>query len=149
MLSIGSAPAGRNSKWARRRKVELAELVNEPWLLTPPNSLPRSLVEEAFRAHGLEVPKPGVVSFTYHLRNSLVALGRYLTVSPGSMLHFNATGLPLKVLPIDLPIRPRPVAIVKLKNLTLSPVAYLSVDCARSVARLLAKPKSIPPRRRR
>jgi DNA-binding transcriptional LysR family regulator len=141
--------AGRNSKWARRRKVALAELVNEPWLLTPPNSLPRSLVEEAFRAHGLEVPKPSVVSFTYHLRNSLVAMGRYLTVFPGSMLHFNAAGLPLKALPIDLPIRPRPVAIVKLKNGTLSPVAQLFIGCARSVARPLAKPKSIPPGRSR
>jgi DNA-binding transcriptional LysR family regulator len=89
------------------------------------------------------------VSFTYHLRNSLVAMGRYLTVFPGSMLHFNATGLPLKALPIDLPIRPRPVAIVKLKNRTLSPVAQLFIDCARTVARPLAKTKSIPLRRSR
>ncbi|SRR5216683_1067535 len=133
--------AGLQSKWAHRRKIKLAELVNEPWLLTPPNTLPRSLVEEAFRAHGLEVPRPSVVSYTYHLRNSLVAMGRFLTVFPSSMLHFNTTGLPIKALPIDLPIRPRPVAIVKLKNRTLSPVAQLFIECAREVAKPLVKRK--------
>ncbi len=126
--------AGLDSKWARRRKIALAELVDEPWLLTPPDTLPRSLVEEAFRAHGLEVPKPSVVTFTYHLRNSLVAMGRYLTVCPASLLHFNPAGLPLKILPIDLPIRPRPVAVVTLKNRTLSPVARLFAECAHEVS---------------
>lgn len=133
--------AGANSKWARRRKIALAELVGEPWLLTPPNTLPRSLVEEAFRAHGLEVPTPSVVSYTYHLRNSLVALGRYLTVMPGSMLHFNVAGLPIKALPIEMPVRPRPVAIVKLRHRTLSPVAKLFIEAAREVAKPLAKEK--------
>lgn len=133
--------AGSNSKWARRRRVALAELVDEPWLLTPPNTLPRSLVEEAFRAYGLEVPAPRVVSYTYHLRNSLVSLGRYLTVVPGSMLYFNVARLPIKALPIPMPIRPRPVAIVKLKQRTQSPVAKLFIEAAREVAAPLAKKK--------
>ena len=131
--------AGSKSKWAGRRKVALAELLQEPWLLTPPDTLPRSLVEEAFRAHGLEVPAPSVVSYTYHLRNSLVAMGRYLTVVPASMLHFNVAGLPVKALPIEMPIRPRPVAIVRLKHRTLSPVAKLFIEAAREAAKPLAK----------
>lgn len=131
--------AGLKSKWARRRKVALAELLDEPWLLTPPDTLPRSLVEEAFRAHGLEVPAPSVVSYTYHLRNSLVAMGRYLTVVPASMLHFNVVGLPIKALPIDMSIRPRPVAIVRLRQRTLSPVANLFIEAAREAAKPLAK----------
>ncbi|HKT20863.1 MAG TPA: LysR family transcriptional regulator [Stellaceae bacterium] len=131
--------AGSKSKWAGRRKVALAELLHEPWLLTPPDTLPRSLVEEAFRAHGLEVPAPSVVSYTYHLRNSLVAMGRYLTVVPASMLHFNVAGLPVKALPIEMPIRPRPVAIVRLKHRTLSPVAKLFIEAAREAAKPLAK----------
>src|SRR3954452_9622107 len=28
--------AGRHSRWARRRKIELAELIDEPWVLGPP-----------------------------------------------------------------------------------------------------------------
>jgi DNA-binding transcriptional LysR family regulator len=126
--------AGATSKWTSRRKIALADLVNEPWLLTPPDTLPRSLVEEAFHAHGLTVPEPTVVTFTYPVRNSLVAMGRYLTVCPGSLLYFNPAGLKLKALPVELPIRPRPVAIVRLKNRTVSPIARLFIDCANEVA---------------
>lgn len=126
--------AGARSKWASRRKIALADLVGEPWILTPPDTLPRSLVDEAFRAHGLKVPEPAVVTFTYPVRNSLVAMGRYLTVCPGSLLHFNPGGLKLKALPVELPIQPRPVAIVRLKNRTLSPLAQQFVDCARETA---------------
>jgi DNA-binding transcriptional LysR family regulator len=134
--------AGAKSKWARRRKIELVELINEPWLLTPPDTLPRSLVEEAFRAHGLEVPKPSVVTFTYHLRHSLVAMGRYLTICPRSLLYFNPAGIPLKALPIKMPVRTRPVAIVWLKNRTLSPVAQIFIDRAREIAAPLAQANS-------
>jgi DNA-binding transcriptional LysR family regulator len=87
------------------------------------------------------VPAPSAVSYTYHLRNSLVALGRYLTVVPGSMLYFNVAKLPIKPLPIPMPIRPRPVAIVKLKHRTLSPVAKLFIEATREIAEPLAKKK--------
>ena len=30
--------AGIDSRWARRRKVELVELIDEPWLTTPPET---------------------------------------------------------------------------------------------------------------
>src|SRR5215218_5244477 len=31
--------AGADSQWARRRKIDVAELVNEPWILPPPETL--------------------------------------------------------------------------------------------------------------
>jgi hypothetical protein len=42
-------------------------------------------------------------------------------------------------LPIELPIQPFAVAIVALKNRTISPVAQLFIDCAREVATPLVK----------
>jgi DNA-binding transcriptional LysR family regulator len=134
--------AGLRSPWARRRKIELAELVGEPWLLTPPNQLPGSLVAEAFRSSGLKLPQPKIVSFSLHLRNRLLATGRYLSVVPASLLHFGDLPSPLKVLPVDLAIEPRPVAIVTLKDRTLGPVAKLFVDCAREITKRLATGKS-------
>ena len=50
---------GARSRWARRRKVVLAELVDEPWVL-PPNQVVSALLTEAFNAHGLEVPQKRV-----------------------------------------------------------------------------------------
>lgn len=134
--------AGTRSPWVRRRKIQLAELVDEAWLFTPPNELPGSLVAEAFKESGLKVPQPKIVSFSVHLRNRLLATGRYLTVLPGSLLRFTDLPASLKALPVKLPIEPRPVAIVALKDRTLSPVAKLFIDCAREVTKPLANAKS-------
>jgi hypothetical protein len=41
-------------------------------------------------------------------------------------------------LPIELPIPPRPVGIVTLKNRTLSPLATLFIECARRLSKPLA-----------
>ena len=128
--------AGTTSPWARRRRVRLAELVNEPWIFAPENPpLLGLLTAEAFHASGLEVPRATVLTLSLHVRNGLLASGRYLTILPGSMLRFGANYLPLKVLPIKLPIKPRPVGIVTLRDRTLNPVTQLFLDCAREVAR--------------
>src|SRR5215204_1030099 len=42
--------AGANNSWVRRRRVGLAELVNEPWMLPPRTSALGSIATEAFRA---------------------------------------------------------------------------------------------------
>jgi hypothetical protein len=44
-------------------------------------------------------------------------------------------------LPVELPTARRPNGIVTLKNRALSPVAKLFIDCAREVAKPLAKRK--------
>ena len=44
--------AGLQNPWRRRRGIELAELVNEPWTLLPPNTAAGALAVEAFRASG-------------------------------------------------------------------------------------------------
>ena len=54
--------AGAQSPWVRRRRIELAELVNEPWVLPPPESAFGSVVMEAFRASGLDYPRTTVVT---------------------------------------------------------------------------------------
>jgi hypothetical protein len=45
----------------------------------------------------------------------------------------------VKALPVELGIPPRAVAIVKLKNRTLSPVVELFVDQAREVAKSMTR----------
>jgi DNA-binding transcriptional LysR family regulator len=44
--------AGAKSPWVRRRKIELANLMAEPWTWTSPGSLTDLLVLEAFRSRG-------------------------------------------------------------------------------------------------
>jgi hypothetical protein len=61
-------------------------------------------------------------------------------------LRFNPGAWTFKVLPVELNIPPRPVAIVKLKNRTLSPVVEVFMDQARQVAQSMT---SVWMRRRR
>jgi DNA-binding transcriptional LysR family regulator len=128
--------AGLQSRWARRRRVDLGELVDEPWIV--PNSRAGSMVAEACRAKGLKEPNVSLVTYSVHVRADLVATGDYLTAFPASVLRFNAERFGLKVLPVDLPVRPWPVAIVTLKNRTLSPVVQRFVDHVRLVTKPMA-----------
>ena len=133
--------AGAQSSWVRRRRIELAELVNELWVLPPPGSVIGSIVSEAFRASGLDYPRVTVVTDSPYTRISLLATGHFVTIFPASALRFPARRAELKVLPVELPMARRPNEIVTLKNRTLSPVAQLFIDCAREVAKPLAKRK--------
>ncbi len=65
--------AGAQNPWVRRRKVELADLADEFWVLPPAGSVIASVVKEAFRAKGLDYPRTRVV--TESLRGSNQPVG--------------------------------------------------------------------------
>jgi DNA-binding transcriptional LysR family regulator len=132
---------GVRSRWARRHQVALAELVNEPWIL-PPNQVVSALITETFKAHGLEIPRERVSASSILLRNHLLATGRFLSVLADSVFRYNARQWSLKALPIDLRIRPLPVAIVTLRNRTVSPVVQLFIEQVRAVAKTMFAPSS-------
>jgi DNA-binding transcriptional LysR family regulator len=133
--------AGAQYQWVRRRRIEIADLVNELWVLPPADSVIGSIVMDAFRASGLDYPRVSVVTDCPHMRISLLATGRFVTVFPASAFRFLTKGSELKILPVELPTARRPNGIVTLKNRALSPVARLFIDCAREVAKPLTKPK--------
>ncbi len=128
---------GAKSRWAHRRRVTLAELAGEPWCLAA--SSVGSLMADAFRASGMGLPRIAVTTTTAHLLFQLLESGRYVGHFGDGLLHFYAKRFALKKLPIELPIPPFGVAIIALKNRTISPVAQLFIDCAREAARPLAK----------
>ena len=125
----------------RRRRIHLADLANEPWVLPPPESVIGSIVTDAFRASGLDYPRAIVVTDSPQVRVNLLATGRFVTIFPASALRFPTRRSELKVLPVELPMASVRNGIVTLKNRTLSPVAQLFIDHAREVAKLLAKRK--------
>jgi DNA-binding transcriptional LysR family regulator len=74
------------------------------------------------------------VTLSVHLRNHLLASGRFLSAFPKSI----AAQYAQSILRVDLPVRPWPVVMVTLKNRTLSPVVERFIECARDVARSTA-----------
>jgi DNA-binding transcriptional LysR family regulator len=136
--------SGKNNRLALRRKIKLAELVDEQWLLSPETeAMIIPLLQEAFQASGLVIPKANIQSYSVHQRINLLASDRFISAFSGSVVHFNAARFSIKVLPIDFVARPWPVAIVTLKNRTLSPVVQTFADCVHDVASPLARDNPI------
>jgi DNA-binding transcriptional LysR family regulator len=130
--------AGMQTRWARRRKIDLAELADERWILTAPGTWNYSVLAEAFRARGLDMPKLSVKTLSVHLRTNLLATGQFVTAFPRSVLHLHADRFSLKALPLDLPARPWPVRVLTLKDRTLSPLVERFIECSRDVVKSIA-----------
>lgn len=133
--------AGRKNPWTRRRRIELPELVDEPWTLPDPNTFAGKLVGETFRSCGLDYPRTRVICNSIQMHNALLASGNYLAMYPRSMIRFAGQSLSTQILPVKLPRRRAPVGIIRLKHRTISPVAQLFIECARDVAKPLANEK--------
>jgi DNA-binding transcriptional LysR family regulator len=122
---------GMKNPLSHRRKIDLAELVDEQWILANPPSWNHKIVSEAYRLRGLRMPKVVLSTFSTHIRASMVDSGRFISTFPKSVARFYAKRFRLKMLQIELPVRPWPVAILTLKNRTMSPVAHLFIDHVR------------------
>jgi len=112
--------AGAKSKWAgRRRRIDLAELVDESWIMQEPWTWNYRNLAEVCRARGLAMPKASVVTLSISVITHFLADGQFITSMPSSVAYFKS----LKVLPVDLPARPWPVNVATLRNRTISPMA--------------------------
>jgi DNA-binding transcriptional LysR family regulator len=137
--SFAVAAGMHNPFTRRRRKIELADLVNEPWALFPFDVFPGNIVADAFRASGIEPPRTTVITQSRNMRNRLVATSRFLTVVPSFSLRPPSSNPGIRALPVELPGTQQPVAMITLKNRALSPLAQLFMENVRTIAKPLGK----------
>jgi len=130
--------AGADGRWSRHRKLKLAALVDEPWVMPEPDNLIWPLIEGAFRSAGVPPPVPKVMSNAMAIRLRLVEIGGFLTVLPSSMLHFGARRFRTKVLPVLPPAKSQAAQVIMLRNRTPNPIAKLFIDELRAFAAPLA-----------
>ena len=131
--------AGAKNPWARRRRVDLADLIGELWVLPPAGSRFGELSRDIFRAKGLPCPRPAVIAYGLEMTVNLLGTGRYLAVHPESVLKFPAKHPFIRKLPIELPVVSGPIGMLTLKNRVLSPAAQRFVECVREVAKPLGR----------
>lgn len=127
--------ASDQSPWARRRKLSLAELIDEPWILNPSDNVVGSYFAEVFHRNGLELPRRQVLSFSLDVRMHLLATARYLTMVSRTVMQYNSDRWSLRRLPIDLRIPDMPIALFTLKSRTISPVVKLFIEHVRMQAK--------------
>jgi DNA-binding transcriptional LysR family regulator len=131
--------AGRQNKWTKRKKLNLADLANEAWILPPPETYPGSAIADLFREAGLGLPCAPITTLSIHLCCSLAASGDFITVLPSSVMHFTGRAFALKRLPVELPQKSETsVAVVRLRGRTLSAAGERFIDCVRDVSKSLA-----------
>ena len=135
-----SIAAGSHTRWAHRRRIDLAELVGEPWILPVPNSWNYSTLVEACKLRGINPPKASIVTSAPALRLYLIANGPYITSTPISSIWLSPNRQSLKVLSVDLPVRQYTLTVLALKNRTLSPAVERFIECAREVAKSVVIP---------
>jgi DNA-binding transcriptional LysR family regulator len=131
--------AGANNPLARRRRIDLAELVDEKWVMPLPDSFTTALAADAFRQRGLELPAATVITPSQSLRNQLLVTGGFLTVIHGFALAVTDKYPTIRPLPIGLASTRRPIAIFTLKKRVLSPLAESFIASIRSIAKALVK----------
>ena len=126
--------AGAHNQWAHRRKIDLAELVDEPWILSAPDTWNYARLTEAFAARGLPMPKASVVTLSTQLKARLLVNGPYIAPFQTSSLQLLHAGA-IKILPVELPDRQAPIALITLKNRTLTPVVERFIEYVRELAK--------------
>ena len=88
--------------------------------------------------HEMEQPSCKTRRDKYWFAPACSQLGRFVSADSRSVLRYNGAASSVILLPVDLPIRSWPVAIVTLKGRTINPVVQTFVDCLRDVSKPLA-----------
>jgi len=132
---------GASNPLARRRKIAFAELLDEPWTLQPRENNFGSFALDAIRAAGFPPPRITVASTSNSLRGEMLATGHYLTMVPRYWTLLPRRHPSLRVLPVEFPNSRLKVAIITLKNRSLSRATELFIDSLRAITKPLAREK--------
>jgi DNA-binding transcriptional LysR family regulator len=101
---------------ARRRRLSLADLVDERWTLSPPELPLGQMVARIFAAEGLAMPASTLTTVSIYLRLNLLYTGEFVTVLPRSIAGQSLVRSWIKVLPVQLAAPPGTIALLRLKR---------------------------------
>jgi DNA-binding transcriptional LysR family regulator len=127
--------AGKGSRWARRKRLELCDVAAGPWALPSPDGFLGVMIRAAFEQQGLAMPVAAVTTGSTYTLASLAAQGHFLTIHPETMLRVPIRHPSLISLPIVLSQATHPIGLIQLRDRALSPVAALFVEEVRAVVK--------------
>jgi DNA-binding transcriptional LysR family regulator len=130
--------AAATNPLTRQRKIALADLLSEPWVLEPADTFFGGLAAIAFTGAGLTPPKATIMTNSRNFQYALLETGRFLAFHPAFALSLRRKHHPFKALPIALPHTRSPVEIITPRNRTLSPLAQFFIRQMREITRALA-----------
>jgi DNA-binding transcriptional LysR family regulator len=144
-----SVICSKRNKWARRRGVRLADLMDEPWVLPPTAGFLIHVMQKAFAAEGLEMPRATVTTQSSYALSVLVANGPFLAIHPSAML--TTPNVHPRLAAVDVPLRSTrgPIGLITLKGRSRSPIAKLFLQVGGEVLKSIRwAQRRMAPRRR-
>jgi DNA-binding transcriptional LysR family regulator len=125
----------KHSKWARKRRVSLRDLMGEPWVLPHATGFLTKVIRAAFAEEDLEAPRATVTTQSTYALSVLVANGPFLAMHPRTMLTIPSAHPQLAAVDVHLRSTRGPIGLITLKHRLLSPVARLFLETAAGVVK--------------
>ena len=127
--------ADHRHRLLRRKPISLADLMNEPWIHSPSDSLLGRSVNAVFSRNKLVFPAAAVTTSSIYMRLNLLATGRFLSILPVTMLRHPSNRAWLRALPIDLGDETGSAACITLKKRRPAGAVMLFVEESRAVCK--------------
>jgi DNA-binding transcriptional LysR family regulator len=120
---------------ARKRRVTLAELAQQDWVLPPPGNVLRDRLSVVFSEHGLTLPQQGVETASLPVITSLLGMSDMVSVLADEVVRPDVSAGRLAKLAIPLPLGLGAAGIVARRDHALSPPAQRLLEVLRETAR--------------
>ncbi|WP_426954209.1 LysR family transcriptional regulator [Muricoccus radiodurans] len=130
------AVADRRNPLLRRKDLRLADVMEEPWTLSPPDTFLGRLVAAVFAREGLPLPRAAVTSVSIAMRMSLIAGGCHISMLPRTMLHHPTNAPWLRTLDIIAEDSAGAIAALTLKGRWMPGPVRLFLEAIREAAPL-------------
>ena len=129
--------ASKDHPLATRKHLTWPELLEERWVMPPPDCIFFEHVLRTLGELGLALPRHVVESFSIHIQYGMVLHGAMLSFGMRSQFEFAPDKNLLVRLPVELPSIARPVGAVTLRSHEPSPLAQQLVGHIRGLATAL------------
>ncbi len=122
----------------RRKKLGLADVMDERWTLSPPDSFLGRVVVDLFRRRRLPLPPALVTTISIHMRLDLLASGDFVTILPAQMLRSPAQRAWLRAADVDLRDSLQPIAAITLKKRRMGAAVKLFEQASLEICKSMA-----------
>jgi DNA-binding transcriptional LysR family regulator len=123
------------------KRLNLVDLMDEQWTLSPPDSVLGRMVLGVFRRRKLALPSAVVSTISIYMQLNLLASGRFLSVLPMTMLRHRSNSAWLRALNVDLTDSAGPIASITVRNRRSGGVLKLFQECTRAVCKEIVEPR--------
>ena len=113
--------AAKTHRVANRRKLALADLTDERWVLTARDSHIRAAVNTSFVQAGLTPPTAQVETPSVIYSIAIVQAGNFITVAPPSVIRAFDSARKLRMLAVLLDVSPRAIMVFARQSFASKP----------------------------